>query len=82
MSKFLIHAGYPKSGSCFLGEWFHRHPAFAFKDFKLAGLDSTADLCKFALSNHDEVKYMVIKDMIFSSPMISENHGVSNIDEF
>ena len=82
MSKFLIHVGYPKCGSCFLGEWFHRHPSFVFEDFKFAGFKSTSDFCKVALSERKHVKYFVIRDMIFSCPIINELHGVSNINEY
>ena len=82
MSKFLIHVGYPKSGSCFLGEWFRLHPAFVSNGFKLAGLESTSDLCKLAVSMGDEVKYFVIKDMIFSCPIVNEVVGVADINEY
>jgi len=82
MNKYLIHVGYPKSGSCFLGEWFHRHPSFVFEDFKFAGFKSTSDFCKFALSERTQVKYFVIRDMIFSCPIINELKGVSNINEY
>jgi hypothetical protein len=82
MSTFLIHIGFPKSGSCFLGEWFHRHPSFAFKDFKIAGFESTSDLCKFAVSENNQVKYFVIRDMIFSCPIIKDVGGMADIDEY
>jgi len=82
MRNYLIHVGYPKSGSCFLGEWFHRHPSFIFKDFKIAGLDSTEDLCQHAISNGSGKKYFVVRDMRFSCPIIEEVNGFNNIEEY
>lgn len=82
MRNYLIHVGYPKSGSSFLGEWFHRHPSFVFKDFKIAGLDSTEDLCQHAIGNGSEKKYFVVRDMRFSCPIVEEVNGFNNIEEY
>jgi hypothetical protein len=80
--KHLLHVGYPKSGSCFLGEWFHHHPAFFFKDFKLSGIESTSDFCKIALQENNKNKYCVIRDMIFSCPIVNEITYLSGINEY
>jgi hypothetical protein len=82
VSNILIHIGYAKSGSCFLGEWFHKNPAFIFKDFKIAGFESTSDLCKFAIKKNNKIKYFVIRDMLFSSPKTEYMAGINDIDEY
>ncbi len=82
MSKFLIHVGYPKAASSFLGEWFHANPSFLFNDFKLLGFNSTKEFCSFALSENDHVKYFVIRDMIFSAPLVEDVFNCHTLNDY
>jgi len=82
MSKFLIHVGYPKAASSFIGKWFHQNPAFQFKDFRLLGFDSTADFCNYSMCNNPKTKYFVIRDMIFSAPLAKNVHSCKNLNDY
>jgi hypothetical protein len=81
MNKLLIHVGYPKAGSCFLGDWFHRHPDFIFKDFAIAGFNNTDDLMNISSAEIiDDKKIFVIRDMRFSAPYASDFNNLEGID--
>jgi hypothetical protein len=83
MNKVLLHIGFPKAGSTFLGDWFHRHPDIIFRDFAIGGFKDTTGLIDFAAANPvSGNKVFVLRDMRFTSPDDSNIKELSNIEDF
>lgn len=73
IKKYLLHVGYPKAGSTLLGDWFNKHPSFAFSDFCIGGLNDTNSLIQLANQEIDrQPKVAVVRDMRFSIPRIED----------
>ena len=83
MSQILLHVGFPKAGSSFLGQWFNQTPNFIFKDFAICGFNNTQELMNIAIKNVAfENKVFVLRDMKFSSPQSNEFTNINNIEDF
>lgn len=83
MSQILLHVGFPKAGSTFLGNWFHRHPDIIFKDFTITGFRNTRELMNFSVENTAaDNKIFVVRDMRFSSPEPADCINLDNIEVF
>jgi hypothetical protein len=81
MSKILLHVGFPKAGSSFLGDWFHQNPHFIFEDFTMAGFSNTQELMDDAINQTgNENKVHVIRDMRFSAPDSNDFKNLLNIE--
>ncbi len=83
MSQILLHVGFPKAGSSFLGQWFHQNPNFIFKDFAICGFNNTQELMNMAIKHKDfDSKVFVLRDMKFSSPQSNDFTEINNIEDF
>jgi hypothetical protein len=83
MNKVLLHVGFPKAGSTFLGEWFHRHPEITFRDFAIGGFKDTDELIGFTASKRiKDKRVFVLRDMRFTAPEDSDHQQLDNIEDF
>ncbi len=81
MGKILLHIGYPKAGSSFLGNWFHKHPDIIFQDFSIGGFYNTQQLMDASVSQKDySDKIFVIRDTKFTTPHSEEYKKFNNIE--
>lgn len=80
MSKILLHIGYPKAGSSFLGSWFYKRPDFIFHDFsknKYSNINKLQNDINLNNANLNET--VVIKDTRFITPHFEDFKMHSNI---
>lgn len=81
MSKILLHVGFPKAGSSFLGHWFLKNPNFLYKDFAICGINNTPELMDLAINTEGvNDKIHVLRDMRFSAPNSSDCRQIDNIE--
>ncbi|MBI5539226.1 MAG: sulfotransferase domain-containing protein [Bacteroidia bacterium] len=78
MSKILLHIGYPKAGSTFLGSWFYNNPNFRFYDLSKVAFNNINKF-KDCLNNTSSDKTIVIKDTRFITPHNNDFKEFSNI---
>ena len=56
MTSHLIHVGFPKTGTNFLGAWFDAHPQIAFARRGIAGCRSAHDLVRAAAIDDPRIR--------------------------
>lgn len=81
MNNILLHIGYPKAGSSFLGDWFHKHPDIIFRDFSIGGFYNTHQLMEAALNKVDDAnKIRIVRDMRFTAPNTENFKNINEIE--
>lgn len=81
MSKILLHIGFPKAGSSFLGDWFHKHPDIIFRDFSIGGFYNTQQLMDAAINKEAEIdKIRIVRDMRFTAPGSEDFKNIKDIE--
>jgi hypothetical protein len=77
MSNFLLHIGYPKTGSTFLHEWFNQHPQL-FHTYGIAGFTDPAEMSPIPVKpSKPGVKFQIMSDVNLATGWVNPNSFLS-----
>jgi hypothetical protein len=81
MIGHLLHVGYPKTGTKFLGRWFGAHPQLAYGTDSLAGFRDVHEIVRDGVAPRTGVLYRVTSCEGFTAPRRSPGGVIVSYDD-